>query len=134
MFFPKLTAPTQNRVTVSRFLGYDRRNGGELGCFEKMENLTSDGFPALSVRKKRALLTTLNHPNGLTSKDCLIWVDGSTLYINGESTELVLQDNEKQLIGMGAYLLIWPDKLYINTCDLSDCAVWKIGWRPRAVR
>ena len=120
MFFPKLAVPTQNRVTVSRFLGYDRRNGGELGCFEKMENLTSDGFPALTVRKKRALLTTLNRPNGLTSKDCLIWVDGSTLYINGESTELVLQNNEKQLIGMGAYLLIWPDKLYINTCDLSD--------------
>ena len=70
MFFPKLAVPAQSRVTVSRFLGYDRRNGGELGCFEKMENLTSDGFPALSVRKKRALLTTLNHPNGLTSKDC----------------------------------------------------------------
>lgn len=121
MFFSKLTVPTQNRVTVSRFLGYDRRNGGELGCFEKMENLTSDGFPALSVRKRRGMLTQLSRPNGLISKDCLIWVDGNTLYINGERTELVLQDNEKQLVGMGAYLLIWPDKKYINTCDLSDC-------------
>ena len=120
MFFPKLTSPEQNRVTVSRFLGYDRRNGGELGCFEKMENLTSDGFPALTVRKKRGAVTRLARPNGLTSKDCLIWVDGNTLYINGEAAEPVLQDSEKQLIGMGAYLLIWPDKIYINTCDLSD--------------
>ena len=120
MFFSKLTVPEQSRVTVSRFLGYDRRNGGELGCFEKMENLTSDGFPALAVRHKRSMVTQLAQPNGLTSKDCLVWVDGSTLYINGERTELELQNNEKQLIGMGAYLLIWPDKKYINTCDLSD--------------
>lgn len=120
MFFPKLATTVQNRVTVNRFLGYDRRNGGELGCFEKMENLTSDGFPALSVRKKRSMLTQLTRGNGLTSKDCLIWVDGNTLYINGESTEPVLSNTEKQLIGMGAYLLIWPDKIYINTCDLSD--------------
>lgn len=120
MFFSKLAVPEQSRVTVSRFLGYDRRNGGELGRFERMENLTSDGFPALAVRHKRSVVTRLAQPNGLTSKDCLVWVDGSTLYINGERTELVLQNSEKQLIGMGAYLLIWPDKKYINTCDLSD--------------
>ena len=120
MFFPKLTTPAQNRVTISHFLGYDRRNGGELGCFEEMENLTSDGFPALTVRKKRGALTSLIRPSGLTSKDCLIWVDGNTLYINGEATEPVLRSGEKQLVGMGAYLLIWPDKIYINTCDLSD--------------
>lgn len=120
MFFPKMAVPAQSRVTVNRFMGYDRRNGGELGCFEKMENLTSDGYPSLTVRKKRSMVTQLSRPNGLTSKDCLVWVDGSSLYINGECTELSLQNGEKQLIGMGAYLLIWPDKKYINTCDLSD--------------
>ena len=120
MFFSKVVVPEQNRVTVKQFLGYDRRNGGTLGCFEKMENLTSDGFPALTVRKKRSWLTQLTYPNGLISKDCLIWVDGSSLFINGERTELTLQNSEKQLVSMGAYLLIWPDKIYINTCDLSD--------------
>ena len=49
-----------------------------------------------------------------------MWVDGTALYIGGEKTGLALSDSEKQLVNMGAYLLIWPDRKYINTQDLSD--------------
>lgn len=120
MFLSQLPAPAQQRVTVSKFSGYDARPRTALGAFRRMKNLTGDGYPTLSVRGKRKTVTTLERPNALTAKDCLIWVEGGTLYINGAAIDLVLTDGEKQLVSMGAYLLIWPDKKYVNTQDLSD--------------
>ena len=120
MFLSQCKAPAQQRVTVSKFLGYDARPRTPLGAFARMENLTGDGYPTLSVRGKRKTVMALDKPNGLCAKDCLIWVDGGTLYINGAAIDLTLTDGEKQLVSMGAYLLIWPDKKYVNTQDLSD--------------
>ena len=120
MFFPRLTVPAQRRKTVSVFGGLDRRSGGAEGTFAHMENLCGDDWPALTTRPRRGVVTTLAHPNGLIAKDALIWVDGPTLYVNGQATGVALTDGPKQLISMGAWLLIWPDKMYLNTADLTD--------------
>lgn len=120
MYLSQFSTPAQKRVTVSKFLGYDARPRVAAGAFTGMENLTADGYPTLTVREKRKSILVLDRPNGLCAKDCLIWVDGGTLYINGLAIELALTDGEKQLVSMGAYLLIWPDKKYVNTQDLSD--------------
>ena len=120
MYFPKLNAPRQSRVTVNRFPGLDRRPRGQEGSFREMENLCAQGYPTLTVRRPRGIAGSVTAPGGLTAKDGLIWVDGHTLYINGSATGLVLSEGKKQLVSMGAWLLIWPDKLYINTKDLTD--------------
>ena len=63
-------------------------------------------------------------PAGLTAKDALIWVDGKNLVVNGNAVDMGLstapEDCPKQLVGMGAWLVIWPDRKYINTADLTD--------------
>ena len=120
MFFQKMSVPVQSTVTISSFLGLDRRARGELGSFREMENLTSDGYPTLTVRPRRGLAGQVESPGGIAAKDALIWVDGHTLYIGGVATELVLTEGSKQLIGMGNWLIVWPDKKYINTGDLSQ--------------
>lgn len=120
MYFPKLNAPRQSRVTVNRFPGLDRRPRGQEGSFREMENLCAQGYPTLTVRYPRGIAGSVTAPGGLTAKDGLIWVDGHTLYINGSAAGLVLSEGKKQLVSMGAWLLIWPDKLYINTKDLTD--------------
>ena len=120
MYFPKLNAPRQSRVTVNRFPGLDRRPRGQEGSFREMENLCAQGYPTLTVRRPRGIAGSVTAPGGLTAKDGLIWVDGHTLYINGSAAGLVLSEGKKQLVSMGAWLLIWPDKLYINTKDLTD--------------
>lgn len=120
MYFPKLNAPRQSRVTVNRFPGLDRRPRGQEGSFREMENLCAQGYPTLTVRCPRGIAGSVTVPGGLTAKDGLIWVDGHTLYINGSAAGLVLSEGKKQLVSMGAWLLIWPDKLYINTKDLTD--------------
>lgn len=114
-----MSVPVQSTVTVSSFLGLDRRARGELGSFREMENLTSDGYPTLTVRPRRGLAGQAESPGGIAAKDALIWVDGHTLYVGGVATELVLTEGSKQLIGMGNWLIVWPDKKYINTGDLS---------------
>lgn len=118
MFFNAMRVLSRSRRTVSRFLGLDRQ--GAEGSFIHMENLCADGYPALQTRPFRTLETQLARPNGLAVKDALVWVDGNTLYVGGKATGLVLTDTPKQLVSMGAYLLIWPDKMWINTADLSQ--------------
>ena len=120
MFLSQFKAPAQQRVTVSKFGGYDARRRTPLGSFARMEDLTGDGYPTLSVREKRKTIAARDKPNGLAAKESLIWGDGRTLYSNGLAIDLALTDGEKQLVSMGAWLLIWPDKLYINTKDLTD--------------
>lgn len=121
MFFPTLTPPRQKRVSVTRFLGYDRSPRTPEGAFTAMENMTSQGYPTLSVRPRRGVAATLAVPLGLAARDNLVWCDGAHLVAGGYQTGLVLSPgSEKQLVSMGAYLVIFPDKLYINTRDLSD--------------
>ena len=120
MFFPKLTAPPQQRITADRFLGLDRRGGSPMGSFREMENLWAGGYPVMETRPARGVVTMLKEPHGLICRDAPVWVDGRTLFINGQKTELVLTDGDKQLVSMGAYLLIWPDKKYINTQNLTE--------------
>lgn len=120
MYFPKLKAAAQQRAGVEQFGGLDRRPGSGAGSLEHMENLWSSGYPALETRPLRRTVTQLTKPNGMTEKDGLFWVDGTALYVNGAKTGLVLTDSRKQLVSMGAYLLIFQDKKYINTQDLTD--------------
>lgn len=120
MFFPKLKTLRQSRVTINDFLGLDRREKAPQNSFNDMANMSSDGFPALQTRPRRGKVLLLQRGNGLIQKDTLIWVDGSTLYVGGSATGLVLTDSPKQLVSMGAYLVIFPDKKWINTRDLSQ--------------
>ena len=120
MYFPKLTAPAQRRVTVDRFLGLDRRAGSAMGGMQDMENLWAGGYPALETRPARGIVAAVKAPGGLVCRDAPVWVDGTALYVNGVRTGLTLTEGDKQLVSMGAYLLIWPDKKYLNTKDLTD--------------
>ena len=122
MYFTGMKTARQHRTTVTAFGGLDKRPGAPLGTFEFMENVTGAGYPALRSRPKRSTVATLNgYGGGMAVKDALIYVDGPNLYCNGIRTNLVLTEGDKQLISMGAYVLIWPDKCYLNTAEISDC-------------
>lgn len=120
MYFPTLKATAQKRLTVEQFGGLDRRAGRGAGTMENMENLWSSGYPALETRPLRSVAAELTEPHGMLGKDGLFWVDGTGLYVNGARTELELSDSDKTLVSMGAYLLVFPDKKYINTQKLTE--------------
>ena len=75
----------------------------------------------MSSRKKRGRVRELQEPAGLLGRDALALVEGGRLYYNGYPTPIEgLKEGEKQLVSMGAYICIFPDKLYYNTEDPAD--------------
>ena len=118
---PRLRPTAQTRVTTAVFPGYDRRLRGRDGTVFEAKNLTTARWPSLASRPPRGLVTTLSAPRGLIAKDALCWIDGGTLYVNGLATAVTgLSSGEKQLVGMGAYIVIFPDKVYYNTENAAD--------------
>ena len=105
---------------VDTFKGYNHNLRIGDGEFFDMKNMTSDHYPVLSPRGKRGVYASPNNPKALIAKDALCYVNGSNFVINEKEIPMGLNDEPKQLISMGAYVIIWPDKKYINTEDHSD--------------
>ena len=115
MEFPTLNVKQKSRQMSEAFLGYNHNLRIGEGEFYDMKNLTSDFYPVLSPRAKRGLYVTPTSPNGLITKDALCYVDGSDFVKNQYSYDTGLIDGPKQLVSMGANVIILPDKKYFNT-------------------
>lgn len=120
MRYPTLYSKESDRQMVDTFKGYNHNLRIGDGEFFDMKNMTSDNYPVLSPRNKRGVYASPNKPNGLIAKDALCYVDGTKFVINEYQIEMGLNDEPKQLISMGAYVIIMPDKKYINTLDMTD--------------
>ncbi len=124
MKYPTLPVSQSSREITDAFYGYDRNPRIRDGAFRDMENLTSDCFPVLSSRKKRGLYADPASPQGLIAKDGLCYIDGKDFVMNGYHVDMGLstgaKDCPKQLVSMGAYVIILPDRKWINTLDLTD--------------
>lgn len=120
MQIPTLKQGNVSRENVTSFGGCHAGARIAEGEFAAMKNCTGDQFPLIATRRKRGGYAAPQKCNGLLAKDSLCWVDGSKFVMNGYETELHLTDSPKQLVSMGAYVIIFPDKKYINTADLSD--------------
>lgn len=135
MQLPNMNEISRSEELTQSFPGLDRNLRGTEGSMSDMKNLTSDHYPLLAAREKRTMLDVLVKPNGLLAKDKLVWVDNRNLYYGGEdlTDHLIdvgvhLTDSEKQLVSMGAYVIILPDKAYINTQDYDDCGKIEADW------
>jgi hypothetical protein len=122
MKYPKLKEIPTSRELVDVFRGYNHNLRIGDGEFYDMTNLSSDNYPILSPRPKRGIYVTSANPQGMVAKDALCYVDGGDFIINEYRVDMKLttDDTPKTLISMGAYVIIMPDKKYINTADLSD--------------
>lgn len=133
MKLPMLNELPTSRSMTDVFKGYNHNLRIGDGEFYNMENLTSSHYPILSPRGARGVYATLKNPQGLIAKDAVCYVDciaenhadGARFYIGGnEVVGLTLsskaEDCPKSLISMGAYVIIMPDKKYVNTADTTE--------------
>lgn len=97
------------------------------GEFFDMKNLSSADYPVLSTRKKRGVYAKPASPQGLIAKDTLCYVDGSDFIIGGDRVDMGLSDSPKTLISMGAYVIVMPDKMYINTARNDENDDYEFG-------
>ena len=111
---PILNEIDTSRELVTVFAGYNHNLSIASGEFYDMKNMSSDLAPVLSPRKPRGKLRTFTKPNGLFAHTKLCWVDGTSLYYDGTAVGTV-QDSKKRFVSMGAYIIVFPDKVYYNT-------------------
>ena len=131
MLYPNLNELSQSKKTTSVFYGYNHNLKIKDGEFWHTENLTTDYYPVLSSRDKRGIVKTLENPRGIAGGTAIAYIDGSSIFYNNtDITSYLTAKNisispltNKQLVIMGAYLCIFPDKLYINTKDFTDCGL-----------
>lgn len=121
-YYPRLSELPTTREMVDVFRGYNHNLRIGDGEFYDMKNLSSANYPVLSPRPKRGVYASPATIGGLIGKDTLCYVDGGDFVINENRINmgLTVENAPKTLISMGAYVIIMPDKKYINTEDLSD--------------
>ena len=115
MEYPTLNVKQKSRQMSDAFLGYNHNLRISDSEFYDMKNMTADYYPVLAPRKKRGVYRDGIKANGIIAKDKLCYVDGSAFVIGDERIEMGLSDSPKELISMGAYVIIMPDRKYINT-------------------
>ena len=117
MKYPVLSELNTSRELIDVFRGYNHNLRIGEGEFYDMTNLSSNDYPILSPRPLRGVYASPNIPQGMIAKDALCYVDGTDFIINEYriAMGLTTDDKPKTLISMGAYVIIMPDKKYINT-------------------
>ncbi len=118
---PSLRIPTRYREETGIFGGLNRNAGAAEGEFAEEENLSSDQYPVLTVRRPRERIETGGRAWALLSGDGLIYVEGGDLVLPDRRVALDLSpEGEKQLCAMGSDILVFPDKKYASTLDPED--------------
>lgn len=123
---PTLQEGRKSTRMTSTFSGYNRREIIADGEMFDMKNLSGDLYPAMAPRKKRAYTSFgANTLSGIDGRDQLTVVAGTKVYWNfDEVTGLTVSSaanmQPKKIVNFGAYVLIFPDRKYFNTINLSD--------------
>ena len=126
MLLPTLNEVAQSRINTEVFRGYNHNPKIGYGEWYETQNTCASYYPLFSNRRKRGYVSNLNNPQGMLAKDALMYIDDGTLIYNGNPIDdIILSTNDdmlpKQMVSMGAYAVIFPDKVYVNTTDLTDC-------------
>lgn len=87
-----------------------------------MQNLTGAHYPTLASRAPRGLYASPAAVGALGRYDTLLYTDGTDLVLNDYRVSLGLDATKlpKKLTRMGAYVIVMPDKRYVNLADPSD--------------
>ncbi len=100
------------------FGGIDRLNGTPLGCWQELCGMDFTAYPALRTVKPFSYKRLADGITGYTVKNGeIVYTTADGIYISGKKTEVKLSDGEKQLATLGAYILILPDGVLVNTAD-----------------
>lgn len=130
--FPYLNEIQTSRDMIDVFYGYNANERIRENEFADMKNMSSDKYPMMSPRKSRGIYRGgLTEPSGIIVKDNVFcYVNNSQFIIRysdnweGKKTVIVdldLDTSPKQLVSMGSYVIVFPDKKYINIADpLND--------------
>ena len=124
MYNPAVYEMGKTQELISSFGGLNCNPVIPDNCFSDETNMGGVDFPLLSPRNKRAYFNVQGERlHGLFGKSKIMYINNGVLYYGGETVEGLHfpdKDRERQFVSMGAKVLIFPDKVYLNTADLTD--------------
>lgn len=129
MKLPELVAGAQQVLTTTTFRGYNHNPAIQDGEMYDMKNLSGRSFPLIDQRPQRGKINLPGDVSrklrGISGRDELVLIRGNKVYYNMiEVFGITLSEAEdmqpKIIASMGAYVCIWPDKVYFNTIDMTD--------------
>ena len=136
---PQLTPGQTSIQMTSSWRGYNHNPIIGDGELYDMQNLSGDNYPLLSLRKKRGITSwdvEGQDPvplTGIHGRDQLVHVRGTQVYYNmlpvtGLTVSADAGMVPKKIVSFGAYVCIWPDKVYFNTANLADFGSMERRW------
>ena len=124
MYLPNLKTIKTTREYIDTFGGYNHNLKINDNEFYDCINLSSSDYPVLTTREKRGTFDIGTDFKAICSHKYLCAIDGENLVIYKPGNKIVvnmgLTDTPKQMISMGAYLIVMPDKKYINITSAID--------------
>ena len=150
MDYPILTPENKSRDFMDVFGGYNHNPRIQDNEFYDMQNMTGSYYPVLATRDKRGNVPaeicngagqSANYVRGMLYRTDLYYVvynynpttqtvtvpfalrkyaDGIDSEVKAFPSGYMNSHDERKLIMMGAYIIILPDKLYVNLGDTSD--------------
>ena len=132
---PQIPVMEQSLRMTSTFRGYNHNEVIQDGEMFETLNLSDNLYPLLTARKRRGITswdTEGADPvplTGIHGRDNLTWVKGTEVFygfgenskVTGISVSAAANMCPKKIVSLGAYECIWPDKVYFNTVDPTDC-------------
>lgn len=138
MKLPELQASRRTSQMTTSFQGYNHTEIIDDGEMFDMKNMSGDMYPTMTQRAKRGktyfdIAGCTDKLSGIHGRDQLVFTLGKDVYyaflkvpgISVSDDEAMLP---KKIVSMGAYVCIWPDKVYFNTADLSDAGYMDRIW------
>lgn len=128
---PQIPVIEKSIRMTSTFRGYNHQEVISDGEMYDTKNLTDELYPVLTVRKKRGIKSwdTAGQDavplTGISGRDKLVHIRGTEVFydftkIDGLTVSTDSSMLPKKIVSMGAYVCIWPDKVYFNTIDTTD--------------
>lgn len=117
MIYPNVENIPQEKETINVFTGYEHTPTCPNSSFYDMKNISTEEYPIIETRRRRGIVKTFTKFQGMIDKDGVVWVDNGKLYIDNTEVQGVSLDDktDKIMEKMGAYIVIFPDKVWYNT-------------------
>lgn len=104
---------------ISTFGGINENIGAGYGEFTDMQNIATVNYPALASRPTRGEIKA-TYPGikaFLIKNDQPFYIMDGKAYYGTTLVTTVNSSYPKHVVGMGAYVVVWPDRFMYNTAD-----------------
>lgn len=120
MFLPMQNKIAKRVLCTNTFKGLCAKDYVPDGMLADLKNISFGSYPVASSRGVRGITTAQQGITALNGDTHLYYVVNNTLVTEQGTFPLPLEaDTKRQIVIMGAYVFVFPDKVYINTAQQS---------------